>query len=191
MCTEELRTMNSLQGQLLIASPTLADANFERTVTLVVEHGEEGAYGVTLNNPTQESVEEVWRQSVGSSCNVISPVYLGGPCEGFLTAVHTVESLSNIRVTAGIYYTQEPSKLNRLITTPPSLIRWFAGFSGWSPGQLEAEVEEDSWLTATATNELVFGDAEILWPTLVKQLLGKELLLDFGIARVPDDPTVN
>jgi putative transcriptional regulator len=183
--------MKSFQGKLLVASPSLADSNFERTVTLVVEHSEEGAYGVMLNCPSQETVKEVWRKSVGSPCDISSPVYIGGPCEGFLTAVHTVESLSNIEVAADIHYTQEPDKIKQLVSQPPSLIRFFVGFSGWDTGQLEAEMREESWLTAAATTELVFGDAQVLWTILVKQLVGKDLLLGFGIEHVPDDPTVN
>ena len=91
--------MKSLQGNLLVASPSLADANFEQTVTLVVEHNEEGAYGVMLNCPSQDTVKEVWRSSVGSPCDTSSPVYIVGPCEGFLTAVHSVESLWSEKTT--------------------------------------------------------------------------------------------
>jgi putative transcriptional regulator len=192
LCTWELpATMKTLQGNLLIASPSLADSNFEQTVTLVVEHNEEGAYGVMLNCPSQDTVKEVWRESVGSPCDISSPVYIGGPCEGFLTAVHSVESLSNIEVAPGIHYTQEPDKIKQLVAQQPSLIRFFVGFSGWSAGQLEAEMREESWLTAAATTELVFGDAQVLWTNLVKQLVGKELLLELGIKHVPDDPTIN
>lgn len=183
--------MNSLQGHLLLASPSLADPTFERTVTLVVEHNEEGAYGVILNCPSQETVKEVWRESVGSPCEISLPVYIGGPCEGFLTVVHTIESFSNIELAAGIHYTQEPDKIERLVAQELRLVRFFVGFSGWGAGQLEAEMKEESWLTVAATKELVFGDSETLWPVLVKQLLGKETLVQFGIAHVPDDPTVN
>lgn len=183
--------MNSLQGHLLVASPSLADSNFEQTVTLVVEHNEEGAYGVMLNCPSQKTVKEVWRNSVGSPCEISSPVYIGGPCEGFLTAVHTLGSLSNIDVAAGIHYTQEPEKIEQLVAQRPSLIRFFVGFSGWGAGQLEAEMREDAWLTTAATTDLVFRDPETLWTTLVKQLLGKELLVEFGFEHVSDDPTIN
>ena len=81
-------------------------------MTLLVEHNE-GAYGVTLNCPSEKSVKEIWRESVGTPCDISSPVYIGGPCEGFLTALPTAKLLSNIEVAAGSHYTQAPGRIRK------------------------------------------------------------------------------
>jgi len=81
--------MKSLQGHLLIASPTLLDPNFRKSVVLLVQHNEEGAMGLVLNRPTETKLCEAWTQVAETDCASDASLNLGGPCEGPLMALHT------------------------------------------------------------------------------------------------------
>lgn len=183
--------MTSLQGQFLIASPRLGDANFSRTVTLVVQHGDEGALGLVLNHPSETTVREGWEQVSETACPFEGVIYRGGPCPGPLMALHTREEASQVEVAPGVHFCVEPDKLEQLAWNADGPMRFFAGYAGWSPGQLDAEMELKSWLTFPATKAIVFGDSAKLWATLMRQkfrALGLPLL---NPETLPLDPRVN
>jgi len=184
-------TMESLKGHLLIASPEMADDDFAQTVILLVEHTEDGAYGVTLNQPTDMTVREAWAQNNDSPCRIEGQVYAGGPCGEFLTALHTDQALSNIQVAPGLHFTQEPGKLTELVEQHVDPIKFFAGFAGWDEGQLEAELEDGSWLTMPALPEHVFAYGDDLWVKLATRILGERTLSALKIKYRPDDPSIN
>ena len=184
-------TMKSLKGLLLIASPGMPDDDFAETVILLVEHADDGAYGVTLNQPTDMTVREAWAQNNDSPCRIEGLVYAGGPCGEFLTALHTDQASSNIEVASGLHYTQEPSKLARLVEQQVDPVKFFVGFAGWDEGQLEDELEDGSWLTMPALPEHVFAYGDDLWPRLAKQILGQETLSALKIKHRPGDPSIN
>ena len=71
--------MNSLRGQFLIASPHLPDSNFYRSVVLMIQHDDEGAFGVILNRPTENTVSEIWEMITDEPCESLQPINLGGP----------------------------------------------------------------------------------------------------------------
>jgi putative transcriptional regulator len=184
-------TMNSLKGHLLISSPDMPDDDFAETVILLIEHADDGAYGLTLNQPTDLTVKKAWAQNNDSPCRIEKLVYAGGPCGEFLTALHTDQSLSNIKVAPGLHYTQEPAKLARLVAQEANPIKFFAGFAGWDEGQLEDELEDGSWLTMPALPEHVFAYGDDLWPRLATRMLGERTLSALKIKHRPDDPTIN
>ena len=97
-------------------------------------------------------------------------VYSGGPCGEFLTALHGNQALSNIEVAPGLHYSQEPAKLVQVVEQQVDPVRFFVGFAGWDTGQLEAELEDGSWLSMPASPEHVFASDDDLWPKLVKQV---------------------
>jgi putative transcriptional regulator len=183
--------MKSLKGHLLIASPAMPDSEFAETVILLVEHADDVAYGVTLNQPTDMTVRQAWAQNNDSPCLIEGQVYAGGPCGEFLTALHTDQALSNIEVAPGLHYTQEPAKLAQLIAQEANPIKFFVGFAGWGEGQLGDELEDGSWLTTPSLPEHVFAYGDDLWPRLAKQILGQETLLTLKIKHRPDDPSIN
>ncbi len=183
--------MKSLKGHLLISSPEMPDDDFTETVVLLVEHAVDGAYGLTLNQPTDLTVREAWAQNNETLCHIEALVYAGGPCGEFLTALHTHQGMSNIEVATGLHYTQEPAKLARLVEQQVEPVKFFAGFAGWGKGQLEAELEDGSWLTLPALPEYVFAYGDDLWPKLVGQILGEKTLSALKIKHRPDDPTDN
>jgi putative transcriptional regulator len=183
--------MKSLKGHLLIASPEMPDDDFAETVVLLVEHAEDGAYGLTLNQPTDMTVKEAWAQNNDSPCRINGLVYAGGPCGEFLTALHTDQALSNIEVAPGLHYTQEPGRLAQLVEQHVHPIKFFASFSGWDEGQLEAELEDGSWLTTPALPEHVFAYGDELWQELAKRIVGERTLSMLKIKHRPDDPSAN
>ena len=183
--------MNSLQGHLLIASPQLLDPNFVRTVILIVQHNDEGALGVTLNRRTETQLKRVWSQVSQSDCESEEPLYLGGPCQGPLLAIHIDHTLANIEILPGVFYTAESEKLEELVAEKDKLARFFAGYAGWGAGQLEKELGESSWETMPAGVEHVFHDGDDLWQTVRKELSSAVLLSTLHIKHVPPDPSMN
>jgi hypothetical protein len=99
--------MDSLQGQLLIASQNLLDPNFAQTVVLVAVHAEEGALGLILNRETDTSFQEIWAQLKESACLREGNVWHGGPVPGSLMALHDRRALANLVVTDELFVATE------------------------------------------------------------------------------------
>src|SRR5208282_6015778 len=91
-------TMEVLQGRLLIASPRLVDPNFFRSIVLLVQHSEDGALGLILNRQLKISVRSAWAQISQSVCQADGFLYQGGPCDGPLMVLHTIEEFSQHQV---------------------------------------------------------------------------------------------
>ena len=184
--------MDSLQGQLLIASAKLVDPNFVRTVIVMVQHGEEGALGLIVNRPLQTTMKEVCQKALDIPCAVEGVLHQGGPCEGPLMVVHTHETASDMEVFPGVYFTTDKNKIEWLMQHNEGSIKFFVGYAGWAPGQLEGEIETESWLIAPAEARQVLdgpgSGGEEQWSKLMTQLtLGKYL----DPTRIPDDPSLN
>jgi len=180
--------MASLAGHFLIAAPRLMDPNFFRTVILMVQHDENGSLGLVLNRPLSVTIKDVCRDALEQDCEIEGVMYQGGPCPGPLMAVHTFDTAAQTLVADGLHFTTEKDRLELLLHEPAATARFFVNYSGWTAGQLEAELEEGSWLTLPATIEQVFSSTDQLWTKLTKAAtLGKWVPLD----RIPDDPSVN
>ena len=185
--------MKSLKGHLLIAAPTLLTPFFTRTVILMIEHGPGGAMGVVLNRPTDATVEAISEELLEETLDWDKPILLGGPVSGPLMAIHSDPIWSDSEVFPGLYATVEIEKLRELlrIRCEPSLV--IANYSGWSPGQLEGEFGEDSWITLPAQLDHVFRGPEDpdLWQVVVKQAGTRKLSEFLGIKDLPADPSLN
>jgi putative transcriptional regulator len=185
------RMPESLQGHLLISSPNLGDPNFVKSIVLIVQHGESGALGLVLNRATKTTVRRVWEQIQESPCAIEGALYLGGPVEGPLVALHTQSELADLEIISGLYYTVQPANLEKLVSQAPEPIRFIAGYAGWGPGQLEAEINEGAWVTTQATLEMVFADDSRNWVKLSRTAADEQLAALLGVKHVPPDPTVN
>jgi putative transcriptional regulator len=154
---------NSLSNQLLIAMPGMLDPNFNSTVTLVCEHNDEGALGIVINRPTglnlaglfqQLAVEDVDEQAANA------PVLDGGPVardRGFVLHSPVGDYESTVSVSADIQLTLSRDVLDSLAAgSGPEHSIVALGYAGWEPGQLEAEMLHNTWLTVPATPELIF-----------------------------------
>jgi putative transcriptional regulator len=183
--------MDSLSGMLLAASPRLQDPNFARAVILIVQHGEEGAFGVVLNKPGKHRVAEVWHQVGGDACALDQPIHIGGPVEGPLLAVHGDSEASEREVLPGVHFASQKDALERLVEHPVARVILIAGYSGWGEGQLENELREGSWLVAPASVDRVFFEGEDHWKDLVAQIGGEVIHARGDIRHVPAAPWHN
>jgi putative transcriptional regulator len=179
----------SLRGQLLIASATLLDPNFRRTVVLVAEHGADGAMGVVLNRPSPLTVAD----AVPPLAEVVPDgevVYVGGPVQPSAVVALAEYDDPDEAVTVAfgdvgfLPAEVDPEQLTGVLRR----VRVFAGYSGWGTGQLESELEEDAWIVEPALPDDVFtDDPEDLWAAVLRRKGGPYALL----ARMPLDPSVN
>lgn len=171
--------VESARGHLLVATPQLMDPNFARSVVLVLEHSEDGALGVVLNRPSSESVNGV----LPDWAPVIAPprvVFAGGPVEtGAVLGVATAAEGDGFEV---VDLTEPPDALR------PGSLRLFAGYAGWGPGQLDAELAEGSWFVLDAElGDLVDDDPDDLWARVLRRQGGLVSLL----ATYPPAPWLN
>ncbi len=182
--------MESLRGQLLIASPALFDPNFRRAVVLVTEHGEEGAMGLILNRPSETAVSE-GAPPLQPLVEDGARVHLGGPVEpAAVTVLAEFEDPDDAAavVLGDIGFVRADAELDEL-PGATRRARVFAGYCGWAPGQLEAELDgEDSWIVGTPEPEDVFAEDERdLWSDVLKRKGGQFAI----VALMPYDPSVN
>jgi putative transcriptional regulator len=184
--------MKSLKGHLLVAAPDLLDPNFLRTTVLMVQHNDEGALGLVLNRPTNTTVRQALEQVSDTPCERDDLLHLGGPCQGSLMAVHTYEFLKEIEVLPNVFFSAEADNLEKLVAmNDDDAMRFFVGFAGWAPGQLEAELKTGSWRTTAATATHIFHSEKDLWEQLTKQIASSALLSTLKIKHIPQDPSVN
>jgi putative transcriptional regulator len=181
--------MDSLRGRLLIAGPTLLDPNFVRAVVLVGEHNEDGALGVVLNRPSETTIAEAV-PDLEDLAPADDAVHVGGPVQPSAVLVlaeyeHPDEAHQLVTGTVGFVAVDEDGER---VTTALGRARVFAGYAGWGPGQLEAELERDDWIIAASREDDVFDrDPETLWSRVLDRQGGQMRLL----ARMPLDPSVN
>ncbi len=185
--------MESLQGQLLIASPSLADPNFARTVVLIAVHGADGALGLILNRELNVRLEDVWSQVSKSTCLRSESVRQGGPVSGTLMALHDHRSLANLVVADEIYVATELAAMESLAATDDGRAVFFLGHAGWGAGQLENELAEGSWLVLPATADHVFGDldAVALWKLAMTAAGRRQLQAIIPVKHLPENPRDN
>lgn len=179
-------------GKLLIAIPSLPDTNFYRTVVFLIEHSDDGAIGVVLNRPAKVRVDQLWDKLAPTlEVDRRDAVFLGGPVQGPVLALHDNYALSERPVIDGVYMTMSGDKLNQLVMEPTGKLKAFTGYSGWAPGQLESEIERGGWLLANAQPGHIFDDCDELWKEVCSQL-GDEIMLPLAVKnRFPGDPNLN
>ena len=183
--------MESLRGQLLVASPTLVDPNFRRTVVLLGEHGEEGAMGVVLNRPSETSVAEA-APGLAALVEDGAVVHVGGPVSP--EAVVVLAQVEDEAVVAetlwdGVGFLRGDLDLeDEDVIAAVTRARVFAGYAGWTPRQLEAELETTDWFVEPAVADDLFGEpGDDLWAGVVRRKGGPYRL----VATMPFDPTLN
>jgi putative transcriptional regulator len=187
----------SLGGRLLVATPLLGDPNFRRTVILIVEdEPEEGTLGVVLNRPTEVQVEQVlqsWTELVTGP----SVVFRGGPVSPnsalALALARGDDEPLGWRSLEGAGLTSRIGLVD--LEAPPELLaggitslRVFAGYAGWGPGQLQAEIEEGAWyVLAGEPMDAFLAEPERLWQEVLRRQGGEFAI----VATYPDDPLLN
>jgi putative transcriptional regulator len=184
--------VDSLRGQLLIASPTLTDPNFRRTVVLICEHGDEGALGLVLNRATPLPAEEAAPELAGVLGDG-ARLHQGGPVQP-QSIVLLAEFADDddrpgeaLLVTGGLGLVLQGAELDALEATADRA-RAFLGYAGWGPEQLEGELERDDWILVDAEPDDAFTDEpDDLWARALVRKGGEYALL----ATMPPDPSQN
>ncbi|MEI5011419.1 YqgE/AlgH family protein [Streptomyces sp. NPDC087659] len=183
--------VSSLTGRLLVATPALADPNFDRAVVLLLDHDEEGSLGVVLNRPTPVGVGDILETWAGLAGEP-GVVFQGGPV--------SLDSALGIAVIPG---DEGPLGWRRVhgaiglvdLEAPPELLasslgslRIFAGYAGWGPGQLEDELNEGAWyVVESEPGDVSSPRPEALWRSVLRRQRN-ELAM---VATYPDDPSLN
>lgn len=153
-----------LANQLLVALPSLADPNFERTVSLLCQHDAGGAMGVVVNRRSDYTLGEIFSQ-MGIACDddalCTTPVLAGGPVHperGFVIHDGERDWDSSLSVADGLRVTTSRDVLEAMARGEgPSRVLVALGCAGWSAGQLDAELAENSWLTVPSDGEILFS----------------------------------
>ena len=189
--------VSSLAGRLLVATPRLADPNFDRAVVLLLDHDAAGTLGVVLNRPTAVGVCDVL-ESWAALTVTPQVVFQGGPV--------SLESALGLAVVPGEPPTGEDADLlgwRRVhgaiglvdLEAPPELLapdigslRIFAGYSGWGPGQLQKELSDGAWYVVDSEpGDVSTPEPEGMWRSVLRRQRG-ELAM---VATYPDDPSLN
>ncbi len=186
--------LQTLEGQLLIASPQMADVRFRRSVVLLLHHDSDGAMGVILNQRLPAGADEYW-DALGDAIRVGDHrAKMGGPVHGLITVLHDVKDGRTNDAHGRIYVLQKQEQLGKLVETlndDPS-IQFFVGHAGWSSGQLESEMAEGSWLSIPASPDLVFRHSDGDMWTLAMRAAGARFYSEvLGIHDPPPDATWN
>jgi putative transcriptional regulator len=184
--------MQSLEGQILIATPDLLAPMFSQSVVLMIDHDENGAIGVILNRPTDATMTDLSGKIFDDDFEWDKPLHIGGPVKGTLAVLHTIEDLADREVIPGVFLTLEATKVQHILSRKPQPSFVVANYSGWGPGQLEGEIERDSWKTLPARAEHVFWTGEDdLWEASIGAVNARSLFDILGIREMPVDPSMN
>lgn len=157
-------------GKVLLAEPFSEDPNFKRSAVLLCDHESDGSVGFILNKKLDVQVNEL----IAEFPDIDANVYFGGPVQtDTIHYIHNVGDLleGSVKVVPGVYWGGNFDKLKFLITTQlvkPENIRFFIGYSGWSPGQLAEEMMYGSWVLANMhANYLFNSPPKELWSQIM------------------------
>ncbi|MCA1845194.1 MAG: YqgE/AlgH family protein [Actinobacteria bacterium] len=183
--------MNSLKGRLLVATPILGDPNFDGTVVLILEHGDDGAVGVVLNRPTGTDVADPlpgWHRLAAEP----AVVFVGGPVAPdaaiCLARSWPDEPLDAYEPLIGSLGTVDLSIDPDEVSSALQAVRVFVGYAGWAAGQLEDEVEAGAWFVVDATpDDAMSAEPDRLWRAVLRRQRGTLAMY----ANYPVNPSAN
>ncbi len=173
---EDFKNKEFAKGSLLIANPVLPDPNFSRTVVLLCDHSDQGSFGLVINRSTELKATDLF-SGIDILRSYNEKVYVGGPVSQSMVFYLYRSSRDVVdldKVCSGVYLGSNLDVLESLyldIENPEENIRFYLGYSGWSSGQLDREMEQNSWLIQSANEQFIFLDSEkMIWPNAVNSL---------------------
>ena len=185
-----LNKLKANRGKLLISEPTLADSYFKRAVVLLTEHNDSGTVGFILN----KRVEMRLNEAIEEFKEFNFPLYFGGPVKrDNLFYVHTLGNLieGSMAISEGLFWGGNFETLKDLILEGRATdkeVKFFLGYSGWEPKQLQREMEEHSWFVSNSNKSLIMQDSDKeMWRQLMKAM-GSEFAM---LSNFPDNPSMN
>lgn len=178
-------------GVLLVAMPVLTDPNFDRTVVYVVDHGDTGTLGVVLNRPSDTELLDVlpgwWSLAAAPRT-----FHVGGPCETntalCLGVGNPPTGIPGLRPVAQPVHLVDLDADPKITGAVLDRLRIFAGYAGWAPGQLAAEIAAQAWaVVPSEPGDVVSETGAVLWRTVLRRQRGRLALLSAYI----EDPSLN
>ena len=178
------------KGKVLIAEPFLEGRYFKRSLVLLAEYNEDGAVGFVLNKPINLTVDEV----LINIAHFDGDVFIGGPVKSDrVYYLHTIPELipQSIHIYDNLYWGGDFGVLKELIEQKlvlPDQVRFFAGYSGWTAGQLDDEIKEDSWLVSQLdVKDVMNSNNEKLWEQSLRKMGGRYKMW----SNFPENPGLN
>jgi len=179
-----------LKGKLLLDSGQLRGSFFQRTVVLICQHDAEGAFGLVLNRSSGSKVGDMIVADLPDMLKG-APLYLGGPVQPSALSFLLTDTFlpdANVMPNLTLGHTLDAVMEIGESFSPTRKIKMFAGYAGWSPGQLEEEMKRNAWLAHPASLELVFDiTPEQLWQSILSRKGWKYKLL----SQMPEDLSMN
>jgi putative transcriptional regulator len=178
------------KGNVLISEPFLGDNYFRRSVVYMTENNEEGSIGFVLNKPVAANISEIVDDFPESDFTIS----IGGPVSN--NTVHYIHTLGarvpdSVLVADGIYWGGDFDLIKDLIregAVMPHELRFFLGYAGWSPGQLDGEMQEHAWLVGKISPRMVMQEVD---PEFWKKTLAGYKNKYRAWANFPEDPGLN
>lgn len=185
-----MKNIKPKKGRLLISEPNMLDSNFKRSVLLLTEHNDNESIAFILNQPTKIKIHDLFEDFPSFDANI----HVGGPVEK--NTLHYIHSLGDkidksIQISENLYWSgnfdtlKDLIKNNKVKTTE---IRFFIGYSGWSPGQLELELNDNAWIVCHEdTYHLFDSNDKHMWRDFIRKMDK-----DYAIwSNMPEDPNLN
>ena len=159
-------------GKLLVATRQLEGPIFQKTVILLISYDKDGALGLILNRPSEMPLLSFFPDSKELKKRS-DKVFFGGPVgmdRLFLLVAADKQPLNSTKVLDGVYASSSSETLKSIAGQTDAVFRAYLGYAGWGPGQLESELERNSWYIHPADSETVFSKTpKALWPALIKK----------------------
>lgn len=177
------------QGRILISEPLLSDTYFKRSVVFITEYSDKGAIGFVLNKSVNISINEMLSDFPDFEANV----YVGGPvAKDTIHFIHTLGELipDSVHIMDNIFWGGDFDRLKELIKeglVKQTQVRFFLGYSGWSPDQLEKEIENNAWIVTRVHSSKVMSADKDIWKKTLNEL-GKEYKV---WSNFPENPAMN
>ena len=178
------------RGKVLLAEPFMLDGNFKRSVILMCEHTSDGSLGFILNKSLDMKINDL----IADFPEIDAPVFYGGPVQ--TDTIHYIHNVGHLlddsqEIMSGIYWGGNFEQLKVLVKKElilPRNIKFFVGYSGWSKGQLDEELQLGSWIISEMDMNYVFGKGEKgLW----KKVLSNKGDVYTVISQMPDTTSYN
>jgi putative transcriptional regulator len=201
LCLLGQSMIDSLTGNLLVASTLVQDPVRSSSVCLLVHHDGDGAIGVMLNRPLTPNPDALLamlgKEPASSDNNrlpkpesnqthVLGTVHFGGPLSGPVVAIHSMSKFAEAETGPGIYVAAQKHHLEGLVSQPSGPLRIIVGHLGWKEGELQQELDDGLWHLVPATPEVVFSNDREMWSRLIHRSTARSVATWIG---TPDNPS--
>ena len=166
---------DAFEPALLVSMPQMQDPNFARAVVLLCDYDPDGAFGLVVNRPTEMPASSMVRLEPAVIGSNSLPLCIGGPVDperGWILLADAPADAEYRTIRDGVYLSTSPELLRHVLTeTPPPRARVLAGYAGWGPGQLDAELAQSAWLIGAVDVDLLFDvEPADMWETAIRRM---------------------